>query len=255
MKKNSKWKRFLEWFFAEENADEKDREEDETIEVRPWQVIMILVVTTIFLIWIFYPHVFSFFPTNFTEPICEQIDSKIEKNYFEQRDNIENGDFSQGLAHWSTSDGGKLFKQSKSNVSICQNDYHSLPCSMKIQTIVPSSRNYYSKEKKREIVDNPYSFKSNKFWLGILPGKKVSASLWYKGDVVTFSIQCLLKDGVWISLGKISGPSTGTWNKLEINEIVPENGRAIGIEIALNWTFPQLPPPSVLIDDVSVKAY
>ncbi len=255
MAKHGRFKKILEWFFeAEKEAGAEAVKGEEFIELNVWQAILLLVVFVGFLSWIFFPHLKKFMERSPTRPPptpAQIIESKIEKNYFERRSNIENGDFTNGLVHWCTSDGGKIFKDARSKVSLDKNNFRSPPQSMKIESIFPANGYYYTKLKKMRFVDDPYDFRDCSSWLGIEPGKIINTSLWYKGDIVTFYLQCLLKDGIWKTLAVTSGRSTNEWKKLQITERVPESGRAIGIAIVLNRA-EGMPPPLAWIDDVSI---
>jgi hypothetical protein len=89
-------------------------------------------------------------------------------------------------------------------------------------------------------------------WLGVLPGQKLKASLWHKGDVLRFAINGLKKNGEWFNLTTATGKASSSWSFLEINEVIPDYCRAIMIEITLNQAI-DMPAPEVIIDDVSLS--
>lgn len=241
-------KKIAAWFLEEEKEEAKNVEA--RIELSLWQVVMLAGITVLFIIWIFYSNSRNNdFLAVLTPP--EFIAKKIEKNYFDNNRGIINGDFSRGQDHWKTSDGGRLFPGSKSRAFLNEKDYHSAPGSLEIQTIVPANRYYYVKKTFDGIFQNPYNYQSNLFWLGVPAGGNIDAGLWYKGDILTLYLQGLTKDGEWVGLGNVSGAASDTWNKLAIKKQIPDNIRAIGIEITLNQA-KGAPLPRVLIDDVSV---
>ena len=251
-KKNNFLKLLSNWFFEEEEISEP---EQDLIEINRWQGILILVITVGFIGYLLYADIKEKLTT---EPSIQAIiKDKIEKNYFSNKSAIKNSSFSSGLLHWCTSDGGTLFTKSKSNTSIDKNEFKSSPGSLKIEMIHPSNRYYYTKDKKVKIVDNPYDFEDYKacsVWLGVLPNKNISASLWYKGSVLTFYLKGLQKDGVWISLDRVVGEETQQWEKLSMRTQIPKNIIAICIEITLNRDENDQLNPIVWIDDVSLTS-
>ncbi len=243
-----KLRNFLKWFFEEEKEEEKP---DECLEISLWQVIILVIITIVFLIWIFYAHLrgFSYKPTLTAE---KYINTKIEKDFFIKNNVIENGNFSGGLEHWATSDGGKIFPKSKSEVGLDKKEFLSAPYSMKITSIFPANRYYYSKDAKVKLINNPYDYHETSHWMGVAAGyREAVASLWYKGDIVTFYLQSLNEKGNWEGLGVISGIATDKWRKLKIREKIPQECRAIAIEITLNQA-QGAPHPVVFIDDVGL---
>lgn len=253
MSKLKIWERLLTWLFEEENNEEQKPESEETIEINVWQIALIIIVSIVFLFWMCYGHFSqSFFNTEIG--FIDGCMAKIEQDYFVKRNGIINGNFSQGLKHWTSSDGGKIFPESKSKVLLESKDYRSAPYSMRIESIHPANRYFYTKKEPAEIINDPYTlneFGETSHWLGITPDSVVSTSLWYKGDILTFYLNCLSKNGVKSGIGSASGPATRDWKKLEIKAKVPKDARAIAIEITLNQA-EGMPSPSVLIDDVVI---
>jgi len=249
--KKGRIKRFLEWFFEEEKSEGFKEPEEETIEINFFQAVMILVITGVFLFGIFGSYLKSFFRASVLSP-QEYIESKIETNYFENEGAFQNGDFSQGLSHWVSSDGGKLFPESKSIIRLDKKDYHSPPYSIKIESKKPANRYHYSKKKHKYTIDNAYDYKETDHWLGILPGSHVRVSLWYKGDVPRVSLIGLSHEGNWFNLISGSGLKTDEWKRVEVSAKIPDSIRAIALEITLNQA-EGMPLPVVWIDDVNIE--
>ncbi|MFH1460404.1 MAG: hypothetical protein ABIG64_08590 [Candidatus Omnitrophota bacterium] len=245
------FKRSLDWLFKEEDNSSQNSSEEEIIEINIWQIVIIFIlVAGLFLLNIYPKIAKKFFQrhknSNFS---YEYIEENIEKNYFAGNQTIKNGDFSQGLIHWSTSDGGKVFRNSKSKMTLEKNDFHSPPYAMKIESIVPANRYYYTKTENSAVINSAFDFYETEHWLGILPQVNAKLSLWYKGDVPRVSLHCLDKRGKWIGLGSVSGPATDEWTYLEIMKKIPENGRAITFDIVLNQA-QGMPLPVIIVDDV-----
>jgi len=242
-------KKIAAWFFEEDKDAEHSG--DDQIELNVWQLVMVVAVTIVFLGWIFYSYRVNDNNMEFVLSPPEYIAKFIEKNYFENNHGIKNGDFSRGMAHWKTSDGGRIFPESQSRASLNSHDYHSAPYSLEIQTIVPANRYYYVKKIFDGILENPYHYQSDVFWLGVPVAAEVTARLWYKGDILTFYLQGLKNDGKLVDLGNVSGAAAGKWTELVISRKIPDDVRAIGIELTLNQA-EGMPAPRVLIDDVTV---
>lgn len=250
MQKKNKLLKIIKWFFEEDVNEDQNSTDTEDISIGPAQIVLIIFITVIFLLWIFYGPVKEYFYKPGPDA-PSYIETNIEKNYF-SKNNIENGDFSQNLEHWITSDAGELFPDSKSIASIETNDFYSAPSSMKIECITPANRYHYSKDSSQSLVNNAYGFLETSHWMGVLPGSQVRGSLCYKGDVIKFAINGLTSDGEWFNLANAHGPATSQWKRIEISEKVPPNGRAIMLEITLNQA-QGMPTPVVLIDDVKLE--
>ncbi|MCG2712665.1 MAG: hypothetical protein L6416_10145 [Candidatus Omnitrophica bacterium] len=249
--KKGKDKKFLEWFFEEEKSEGLEEIDEETIEINFFQAVLIIIVTVFFLLWIFRSYLKPYFRVPVFSP-QEYIESKIKKNYFENNSSIKNGDFSQGLMHWVSSDGGKLFPESKSIITLCKKDYHSPPYSMKIESKNPANRMHYTKSNKEHIINNAYDYRETDHWLGVIPGSHVRVSLWYKGDVPRVSVIGLSHEGKWTGLISGGGPQTDEWKRVEVFADVPESIRAIALEITLNQG-EGMPLPVIWIDDVNIE--
>lgn len=251
MKKKNKLSRIIQWFFEEDVNQVPANNEAEAIELGPIQIILILAMTALLLVWIFFEPIKAFFYP--PQPAAnEYIEKYIEKNYFARNPGLENNDFSKGFEHWVTSDGGRLFPDSKSLAMIDTKDFHSAPSSLKIECVSPANRYHYSKKVINGLVNNAYSFKQTECWLGVLPGDQLSGSFWYKGDIVKFSINYLREDGEWKNLESVSGVAASQWTQLAINKKLPQDARAIMIEITLNQA-QDMSAPVVWIDDVILK--
>lgn len=249
--KKGKAKKLLEWFFEEENSEGSEEKGEEIIEINFFQAVMIIAVTVLFLFWIFGSYLKSFSKVPVLSP-KEYIEFKIEKNYFENKGSLLNGDFSQGLRHWVSSDGGELFPESKSIVELDNEEYHSPPYSIKIKSEYPANRYHYSKKNNKYIINNAYDYKETDHWLGVLPGSNVTVSLWYKGDVPRVAVIGLSPEGNWASVVSGSGIKTDVWKRIEISAGIPESIRAIAIEITLNQA-EGMPLPVIWIDDVNIE--
>ena len=246
-----KAKKFFEWFFEEEKDENLKETKEETIELNFFQVVMIIAVTAFFLFWIFGSYLKSYNRVPVLGP-QKYIESKIESNYFENEGSFQNGDFSQGLMHWVSSDGGKLFPESKSTIELEKKVYHSPPYGIKIESKHPANRYHYSKKKHKYIINDAYDYKETDHWLGILPGSRVQASLWYKGDIPKISILGLSHEGNWTNLISASGITTDEWKRIEVLVEIPKLIRAIALEITLNQ-IDGMPLPVIWIDDVNIK--
>lgn len=253
MKNRNKLVRMIKWVFAEDKNEEHSNIAEEDIQLGPLQIILIILMTGILLFWIFYEPIKTRFISNKSvlQP-RDYIEANIEKNYFRNNKKLKNDDFSMGIQHWATSDGGTLFPDSKSIASIDNKDYHSASSSLKIECIAPASRYHYSKRAKNNLLNNVYGFNETSCWMGVLPGSKVKGSLWYKGDIIKFSVNYLKTDGEWGNLASVSGAKTSQWSQLEINEKIPLETRAIMLEITLNQA-QGAPAPVVWVDDVNIQ--
>ncbi|MBI4846203.1 MAG: hypothetical protein HY810_07010 [Candidatus Omnitrophica bacterium] len=246
---------FLEWLFEEVDEDEKDsdKEGEYEIEISLGQIIAIIVITLLFVFWIIFSYTknpgvgwgkISFSPQGY-------IEQKIEKNYFQDETCLINSNFSDGLKHWATSDGGSVFPDSKSKAILEKKDFYSAPYALKIKTIAPANRYFYIKKDKSDVINNPYNYLETDHWLGILPGVKVRGSFWYKGDIVMLALEGLTHDGNWQQIKAFTGPKTDVWSKLEIKTEIPEICRAVALSITINQA-KDMPLPEVLIDDVEL---
>ncbi|MFH1061658.1 MAG: hypothetical protein V1747_02070 [Candidatus Omnitrophota bacterium] len=250
-KKENKLLKIIRWFFEEEKNPEQSNVDEDAINLGPIQIILILAMTAIFSFWIFYEPIKGFFYKQFFESE-RYIKTHIEKNYFSPDHKLENNDFNQGLEHWVTSDGGKLFPNSKSIASIDSKEFHSAPSCLKIQCLVPASRYHYSKKTAKSLINNAYSYRQTECWLGVLPNADVKASLWYKGDIIKFTVNVLKPNGQWDNLASVSGSACSQWEYIELKGTVPNDGRAIMLEITLNQAR-GMPLPMVLVDDVNIQ--
>ena len=249
--KKKKANKFLDWFFEEDQEVDPPQETEDSIEINLIQVVMIIIITLLFAFFVFKSYLKTYFSAPNLGP-RDYIESKIEKNYFENRNIIENSDFKDGLSHWVTSDGGKLFPDSKSIIKLVKSPVRSAPYSIKIESKHPANRYHYSKKRQKYIIDNAYGFEETDHWLGVIPNSQVKASLWYKGDPVRFAINGLKSNGQWFSVGTTLGGPAKKWRSIEIDKVLPKDCRAIMLEIALNQA-QDMPLPVVFIDDVKLS--
>jgi len=87
--------------------------------------------------------------------------------------------------------------------------------------------------------------------MGVLAHSSVKGSLWYKGDIVKFSINGLNGDGEWTNIVSGAGVHSDEWKQITVSADIPASIRAIMIEITLNQA-QGMPLPVVLIDDVKM---
>ncbi|MBU1044844.1 MAG: hypothetical protein KJ915_10665 [Candidatus Omnitrophica bacterium] len=244
-------KKILKLFFEEEKPQDSKETSNETNEVKILHWLLIIAISIFTLFWIIY----CFFAVFLKSPIYNSqsgINSKIERVDWSKGNVLKNGDFSEKLRHWVTSDGGQTFKDSKSKVSLEEDDVHSAPYSLRIRSLYPTNRLHYTKNMEQYIIGNPYDFKETEHWLGVEPSSKIEASCWYKGSVIDFTIIGLAQKGEWINLAKISGERTRIWKQLKIDIDIPEKVRAISVLFVINRAQGS-PLPDVLIDDVAVS--
>ena len=250
MSKQSMIDRFIKFVYVDDENSDDYRESAEPLTISPIQILLVILVTGIFIGWIIsYPFKVSNVRKEFM--ISDYLDKEIEKNYFVQQ-GISNQDFNKGLDYWITSDGGKLFPESESEAAVCTQDFHSGPQCLRIKCLYPASRYYYSKQPDIKKIDNPYGIDQTCQWLGVLPGSIVKVNLWHKGDTVRIALNGLDGNGVWKNLDHIAGRSPDEWKEISFETLIPEDGRAVMLEITLNQAEGE-PLPVVFIDDVNVE--
>ncbi|MFH2144849.1 MAG: hypothetical protein ABII75_02305 [Candidatus Omnitrophota bacterium] len=256
MKIYDHFKKTISWLFEEvKDSDNEEKLQNDHIELNMRQAGLLFAITIIFLIMLLPPPSLDSIISKFKQEkisIEEMLDAAIEKNYFSEREDIENGDFNDGLKYWNTADGGELFPESKSNITVNEKEFHSLPNSVQIECIKPASRLFYTKYNKKVTIDNPYDYKNKYTWLGVLPGSKVNLSLWHKGGNVYIYLQCLKRNGEWTNLSSSICSKTNIWKQKMLTITIPRDGRAIMLELTLNQEKDKS-PPVVLIDDVSIR--
>ncbi len=174
------------------------------------------------------------------------VDNYLEEDYF-SKNNLENGDFSQGLEHWATIRSENMF-------SIDQEEYVSFPGSLKLKVNVFPGRLYYSKSKSFTEFDYlPWGYQNSNIWLGVKPRQRIQASFYYKSAGPTVYLNLLEKSGNGrILASKIIREKSSVWKKVEISALVPEDGRAIGLEITLNN---DQQGRIIFLDDIKMEAH
>ncbi len=240
-------KEFWEWLVEDEVEQQQAVEKEEPLSLK--QLGFLVLLTVLFSIWVFQCRVN---PACRVKSIEEQIEENIETNYLAS-DGLRNSDFTHKMDYWSTSDGGRIFPESKSKVNFSNAEYHSPPYSLKMETVVPANRIFYVKDRNIPILDDPYKFNGKgENWLGVPPRSKISLSLWHKGDLFTVYLQGLTRDGEWIPLGKTDAPASEDWRETGLSIVMPASGRAVSLEFTLNQAAGQK-PPCVFIDDVTLQ--
>jgi len=160
--------------------------------------------------------------------ICnEEVDRYIEKDYFSAA--LENGDFSRGLSHWGTAGSGNKFE-------LDDKEYVSRPYSLHVEVEKFPGRLYYVKSKNFvHFKLLPWPYQSKDAWLGVKPGTAGRVSFFYKGSPPTLYINLLKKSGnAEVLVSSSEGKESLKWEKVELRFCVPEDGRAIMLEITLN---------------------
>jgi len=249
MKKASA-KNFLKLLFEEEKSQDCKETSKVTNEVKFLHALLIIAITVFTLFWLIYCCFTVFFKAPLYNSYAD-ISFLIKKVDCSRGNILKNGDFSEKVSHWVSSDGGQVFKDAKSNVSIDADDFHSAPYSLRIRSFCPANRLHYTKKKKKYIINDPYNFEEIDLWLGIPNSSKIKASCWYKGSVIDFTIIGLTSKGKWINVSKISGKRTQIWKQLKMNIEIPEKVIAISVLFVINRAKGSS-LPDVLIDDVAV---
>ena len=155
------------------------------------------------------------------------VNKHLKSNDFTKK-SLGNGDFSKGLNNFAT-------LRSSNRFLIDRKDFVSPRQSLKIITNTSPSRIYYSKEKKFKILNSlPWNFQDNPTWLAISNKKTVHLSLYYKGLGPTIYINMLEKSGAAKPLASKELNSINKWTKVNIQETLPEQAKALQLEITVN---------------------
>lgn len=173
------------------------------------------------------------------------IDSFIEENYFEEH-GLLNPDFSNGLVHWSTSD-GTAHPGSRVKLILNTKESHSSPGSLQLECESEENcRVHYDKQERSGFVD--YDPKSS-MWLGVDSPKNVILSFWYKGCTQAVYVLTLNSYGSFVAIrfDSLSDKCSDGWKPLEGSKKLPEDTRAIGLEITTSKHV------TLLIDDVNIR--
>jgi len=150
------------------------------------------------------------------------------------------------MYHWSTSDGGELYKGAVSKRTLNKKDYHSPPQSLHIDCSQPACRVYYDIRPHSIILNNPYDFKSG-IWMGVKPGSKFKVTYWYKGGPHTFYLMGLGEKGPFENLKIIESENSIEWIEKKLIGTIPNEMIAVGIEITMNSE------GTLLIDDIRLE--
>jgi len=184
--------------------------------------------------------------------ISAYIDAYVEEDYFSENI-LQNGDFSNGLSHWAIERGQKnIFKTSaKNQFLITDKEYVSTPYSLKIIAEELPCRLYYSKDKDVRPLACPHDFTQSSIWMGIRSGTVIEASLYYKGAGPTVYICLLQSEGQVKNLDmRMINETSAVWKKIEISKLIPQNGRAVALEITVNKN---QPGRVLFLDDIKIK--
>jgi hypothetical protein len=182
-----------------------------------------------------------------------EIDANIEKNYFSGQ-GLKNSSFSHGTVHWAMTGVNEdhTSKPPENTMTISSKEYVSAPYSLKICAQEYPCRLFYTKDSSAEIfIKHPWGFSTSKAWLGIGPLKTVILELFYKGARPTVSL-CLLDNlGRHMILNrKIAEQESEQWQKCSLKAKIPEDGRAIMIEIQVTSL---IPGAVMYLDDINLK--
>jgi len=167
------------------------------------------------------------------------VDEYVEEDYFSEN-TLQNGDFSNGLSHWATT-GAEIFSKTltKNKFLITDEEYVSASCSLKVIAKELPCRLYYSKDKEFRALRCPQGYTGSSIWLGVKPRATVKASLYYKGAGPTVYICLLKRNGMAENLDmKMIDEVSAAWKKLEVSGVIPQDGRAIALEITINKNQP-----------------
>ncbi len=239
-------------FFEEEEENECEEE----INLKTLIIIFLIGFIIIISIYTYTNKGFKFREFDFDKAEDRKQDNEKEEileiiNYFEDHftgENIlENSNFSEGINYWSTSDGSKQNKDSKSKRTLNRREYHSSPQSFQVICSNPPCMSYYDTKPQSTSLDEPCDYKSS-IWMGIKPGTKLKMSYWYKGCAHRFSLMSLDNYGKHKDLEVLDNMNCLTkWIEKKLITIVPEGTIAIGIEIAMNSEC------TLLLDDIQLE--
>ena len=239
-------------FFEEEEHEN----EEEEINLKTLIIIFLIGFVIIISIFIYTNKGFGFIKSGLNEREDMKQNDNEEKileisdyfeDYFVGKKGLENSNFSEGMNHWSTSDGGELYRDTISKKILNEEDYHSSPRSLQIDCFQPSCRIHYDTKPHSVIIDNPHNPKSG-IWMGVKPGTKLKISYWYKGCDHVFCLMSFDKEGNFKNFLEVMN-SYGSieWVKKELIIVVPEDGIAIGTEITINFE------GTLLLDDIQLE--
>jgi len=162
------------------------------------------------------------------------IDLYIEKDYFSKNKFI-NSNFSKGLEHWATTGIGQEGRGSTKNLlEICNKDYVSPLYCLKVTAFEYPCRVFYTKRKNKNFIVEPWDFRNSKAWMGVRPGEAFQISYWWKNTLPVVTINILELGSSFRILKRVaSNEKKSGWRKEQFIIKIPEDGRAIMIEIQL----------------------
>ena len=237
-------------FFEEEEYED----EEEEINLKTLIVVFLIGFVIIISIYLYINKGFEFMKPEFEE--AEDREDMRQGNgeeviqfedYFMEIESLENSNFSEGMNHWSTSDGGELYKDSISKRTLNKGDYHSPPQSLQIDCFQPSCRIHYDIKPHSIVIGNPHNPKSG-IWMGVKPGTKLKISYWYKGCDHVFSLMSYNKEGNFENFLEVEdSPSSTKWVEKKLITIIPDDEIAIGTEITINSE------GTLLLDDIQLE--
>jgi len=180
------------------------------------------------------------------------VDEQIEEDYFAENI-LHNGSFTQGLGHWALSGSTEMFACPLNNtLEISSKEYKFAPHALKITAVEYPCRLFYTKDAAEEFLQHPWSINRSRTWLGVKANKQIKMSAYYKGAGPTITINLLDSAGEMITLKRLICPeSNNLWEKARIDSVIPQDGRAIMLEIQV--TSPLFAPKILLLDDVTIE--
>lgn len=169
------------------------------------------------------------------------VDLYIERDYF-INNKLHNGNFSEKLSHWATT-GTENFvpRSTKNKFIITDKEYVSAPYSLKICALEYPCRLFYTKDGNVNFLENPWNYQKSNIFLGVTSNKHLKVSMYYKGEGPTITINFLdrARGAFRILQKKVVDKISSDWEKVELTSIIPENGRAIFLEIQVYSLKPQ----------------
>lgn len=149
---------------------------------------------------------------------------------------IVNGDFSEGLIHWSTWDDDPA-----STREINNNHYISSTSSYQVNFKVDwwgpmSTRTFYDTQPIYEKFNGGQAYSpDSSIWIQASPGQEVKISFKYKGKMGPSFILCLRNTGDWFNLVNQRHWGSWEWTYAEMTNIIPDDGVAIGFQFDVGF--------------------
>ena len=171
----------------------------------------------------------------------------VAESYLSPGEPLPNGDISEGLSHWVSSDGGQDFPESRGEVRQVTGDCPTPPWCLELEAIVTPSRIHYVREPTIEApLSAPYG-PGSPIWLYINPGDRFEVSFSYKGEP-TFWLYCLNERGDREVVHSEDLDSGGLWEEASFTAESEAHWRAVALEFTINGE-----PGTVKLDDVDVR--